>query len=117
MIVQNWTTTIQAPSLSPSGGDVVYEVACDFEGRKSLWTSPYSVNTNPCEGVRITPANEIDSERPSWGPGDRIVYARVDKSNNTGQIAIILRERVASPCALTEPGADNRNPVWHVPAE
>jgi len=117
MIVQNWTTTIQAPSLSPSGVDVVYQVSCDFEARKSLWTSAYSVNTNPCEGVRITPTNEIDAERPSWGPGDRIVYTRVDVANNTGQIAIILRDRGASPCTLTAPGADNRNPVWHFSGE
>jgi dipeptidyl aminopeptidase/acylaminoacyl peptidase len=116
-IVQNWTTTIQAPSLSPSGIDVVYHVTCDVEGRKSLWTSPYSVNTNPCEGVRITPPTEIDSEHPSWGPGDRIVYTRVDDVNNTGQIAIILRERGAKPCALTDSSADDRNPVWHFPAE
>jgi Tol biopolymer transport system component len=115
MIVQNWTTTIQAPSLSPSGIDVVYQVACD-SARKSIWSSPYSVNTNPCEGVRITPPNEIDSEHPSWGPGDRIVYTRVDDLNNTGQIAIVLRERGAQPCMLTSAGADDRNPVWYFPA-
>jgi Tol biopolymer transport system component len=117
MIVQNWTTTIQAPSLSPSGRDVVYQVNCDFDARKSLWTSPYSVNTEPCKGVRITPANEVDSEHPSWGPDDRIVYTRVDDANNTGQIAIVRRERGATQCAVTELGADNRNPVWHFSAE
>jgi Tol biopolymer transport system component len=110
MIVQNWTTTIQAPSLSPSGLDVVYEVYCDGV---SLWSSPFSVNTNPCEGVRITPGDLAhDSRHPSWGPNDRIVYSRVDKANNTGQIVTIVRERDAKACAVTALGADDRNPVW-----
>lgn len=115
MIVQNWTTTIKAPSLSPSGLDVVYQVRCDT--RTSLWTSPYSLNTNPCEGVRVTPPNELSSEHPSWGPGNQIVYARVDESTNTGRIALILRERGATPCTVTAPGADDRNPVWQSSAE
>jgi Tol biopolymer transport system component len=113
-IVQNWTTTIEMPSLSPSGIDVVYSVYCDGKG---LWSSPYSVNTNPCEGVRITPAGEIgfESEHPSWGPDDFIAYARVDTSASVGQIALILRDRGATPCAVTEAGDDNRNPSFYVP--
>ena len=112
-IVQNWTTTIVMPSLSPSGVDVAYSVYCD--GR-SLWSSPYSVKTNPCEGVRITPAGDLgfDSEHPSWGPDDQIAYSRVNASMNVGQIMIVLRNRGATPRAVTEPGADDRNPTWCV---
>lgn len=117
MIVQNWTTTIRAPWLSPSGRDVVYQVNCDFEQQASLWTSPYSVNTNPCEGVRITPLSAFDNQHPSWGPSDRIVYSRVDVTNQTGQIVIIPRARGATPCAVTVLGSDDRNPAWFVAAQ
>jgi Tol biopolymer transport system component len=112
MIVQNWTTIIQAPWLSPSGRDVVYQVWCDSDRQASLWTSPFSVKTNPCEGVRLTAASSFDNQHPSWGPNDRIVYSRVDSTNDTGQIVIVPRQRNASPCAVLAPGADDRNPAW-----
>lgn len=114
MIVQNWTWAIQAPSLSPDGLNVVYSVRC---GAQSLWSSPYWANTDPCQGVRITPAgnDSFDSEHPSWGPNDLIAYARVNTSNNSGQIALIERAPEATACAVTELGDDNRNPAWYIP--
>lgn len=114
-IVQNTTAHIQAPSLSPNGVDVAYVASCFYEG-VSLWTAPYSLSTVMCTGVRLTPPGELTTEHPSWGPGDRIVYARVDKHDNTGQIAIVARDRGAMPCAVMPSGADDRNPNWSRPA-
>jgi Tol biopolymer transport system component len=115
MIVQNWATTIQSPALSANGINVAYQVACDSGPALSIWSAPYTSNTEPCAGARITPPGEPQSEHPSWGPADRIAYARVDVVQNVGQIAIISRERGRTPCALTTDYSDNRNPFWYVP--
>jgi Tol biopolymer transport system component len=114
VIVQNVPVAVQQPSLSPSGRDVVYEVACAY--RLSLWSSPLSVNTNPCEGVRITPVSLFNAEHASWGPNDRIVYARTGYTNR-GQIAIVTREPGATPCAVTNVTTDSRNPAWYFETE
>jgi len=110
-IVKNTTTRIQGPSPSPSGVDVAYAVACFFD-QPSIWATPYSLSSELCKGLRLTPPDEIEAESPSWGPSDRIAYTRVDRHNNTGQIAIVAHERGAMPCAATPTGADNRNPSW-----
>jgi Tol biopolymer transport system component len=110
-IVQNWTTTIKAPAVSPNGVDVAYHVYCDSNG-PSIWTTPFSTTTNPCEGRRVTPLGEPESLRPAWGPNNLIAYARVEKGTNVASIAVVSRAGGSSPCALTADYADDRNPSW-----
>jgi Tol biopolymer transport system component len=112
-IVQNSTTTIESPAISPNGVDVAYHVRCNFEDALSIWSSPFALTTGPCAGARITPLGEPHSEHPSWGPADRIAYSRVDDRQNVGQIAIISRKRGSTACAVTTDDSDNRNPAWH----
>ena len=52
MVIQNTTTTIKSPSVSPATGDIVYNAYC---GGTSLWTAPFSTKTNACEGARLSP--------------------------------------------------------------
>ena len=109
-IVQNWTTTIKSPAVSPSGGDVAYAVWCDTQ--LSVWTTPFSTTTDPCKGRRVTPVGEPISQRPTWGPNNLIAYERVDPGTNLGSIAIISRSVGSVPCLLTDGLADDRNPAW-----
>jgi hypothetical protein len=109
-IVQNWTTTIKSPAVSPNGVDVAYQVYCDTG--PSIWTTPLSTTTNPCEGRRVTPVGDLDSLRPAWGPNNLIAYARVEKGTNVASIAVVSRAGGSVPCVLTADHADDRNPSW-----
>ncbi len=108
-VVQNWTTSIKSPAVSPTGSDVAYTVWCDA---LSVWTSPSSTTTEPCKGRRVTPVGEPASQRPAWGPNNFIAYERVDAASNVGSIAVISRNPGSVPCLLTPDLADNRNPAW-----
>lgn len=116
-IVQNWTTTIKSPSVSPNGLDVAYHVSCNSVDPYyvSVWTTPFDITTNPCEGRRVTPVSEPDAERPTWGPGNRIAYERIDRDTNVATIALVSRELGSVPCDVTPSNADNRNPSWLAP--
>jgi Tol biopolymer transport system component len=109
MVIQNTTTTIKSPSVSPATGEIVYNAYCSGT---SIWTAPFSTKTNACEGTRLTPAGEPTSQRAAWGPGDVFAYERVDTTSNVGQIALISRTRGSLPCILAPGTADNRNPAW-----
>jgi len=109
-IVQNWTTTIKSPAVSPGGADVAYDVYCT--GGPSIWTTPFSTKTNPCEGRRVSPVGEPDAHRPTWGPNNLIAYERVDRATNVGAIAVISRVSGSVPCLLTPDASDSRNPAW-----
>jgi len=110
-IVQNSTTTIKSPAISPNGLDVAYSVYCDVL-QISLWTSPFSTTTDPCKGRRVTPVGDADAEQPAWGPNNLIAYERVDRTTNIASIAVISRNAGSVPCVLTPDPADNRNPTW-----
>jgi len=109
-IVENWTTTIKSPAVSPGGTDVAYTVFC--AGALSVWTTPFLTTTEPCMGLRVTPPGDLTSQRPTWGPDDFIAYERVDSAANIGSIAVISRTTGSVPCLLTPDAADNRNPSW-----
>jgi hypothetical protein len=110
-IVQNWTTTIKAPAVSPDGNDVAYDVYCEQPG-PSIWTTPFSTTTDPCKGRRVTPPGDFVSQRPSWGTTSLLAYEQVDMKTNLGSIALINRQAGSQPCVITPPGSDNRNPAW-----
>lgn len=114
MVVQNTTTTIKSPSVSPISGDVAYHALCSgsWPGALSIWTTPFSQNTSVCEGRRLTPVDEPASQRVAWGPNDTFAYERVDTTSNIGSIALIARTPGSVPCVLTPGLADNRNPTW-----
>ena len=83
----------------------------------SVWTTPFGTTTNPCEGRRVTPVSEPDAERPTWGPGNRIAYERIDRNTNVATIALVSRELGSVPCDVTPSSADNRNPNWLPPLD
>jgi Tol biopolymer transport system component len=109
-IVNNWTTTIKSPAVSPAGTDVAYAVQCDQQ--LSVWTTPFSTATDPCKGRRVTPVGDTLSQRPAWGPNNLIAYERVDSGTNVGSIAVISRTGGSVPCLLAADLNDNRNPAW-----
>ena len=114
-IVHNWTVTIKSPSVSPDGASLAYSVFCATglsTEPLSIWVTPFSTNTNPCEGRRLTPVDELEARRPAWGPADIFAYERVDATTNVAAIALLARTPDSRPCNLTADFADNRNPAW-----
>lgn len=109
-VVNNWTTTIKSPSVSPSGTAVAYETFCTgYE----IWATPAETATDPCKGRRITPSDAFQSRGPAWGPDDLIVYERVG-SGNVAKIALISTEPNSTPCIASSGPYDHRNPAWLV---
>ncbi len=113
-IVMNWTTTIKAPAISPSGDLVAYEVFC--ENGSSIWTSEFAVTTEPCKGALVTPLGH-DAHHPTWGGPKYIAYHLVDKSTNIAQLAVASRQRGVGACIITDGAVDDRNPDWFVPSD
>jgi Tol biopolymer transport system component len=112
MIVQNWTTTMKQPAVSPTGEDVAYAVSCEPPGA-SIWTTPFATTTDPCAGRRVSPVEaQFVSQRPAWGSTTFLAYERVDRTSNLGSITIISRDAGSVPCVIVGDGADNRNPSW-----
>jgi Tol biopolymer transport system component len=107
-IVNNWTTSIKSPSVSPSGTSVAYEVWCSGIG---IWATPFETATNPCQGRQITPTDVFESRGPAWGPNDLIAYERVG-SGNVAQIALISTAPNSKPCLASSGPYDHRNPSW-----
>jgi len=112
-VVMNWTTTIKAPALDPSGDLVAYEVECG--AGSSIWTSELAVTTEPCKGTSVSPLYESPAHHPTWAGPRHIAYHRVDVRTNTAQLAVISRQRGSGSCGLTDGRADDRNPDWFVP--
>jgi Tol biopolymer transport system component len=114
MIVQNTTTTIKSPAVSPDGVDVAYQAQCFTDTVKpSIWTTPFSSNTEVCMGRRVTPATDtFFSQRPAWATTNYLAYERVDPSTNVGSIAVVSRDLGQAPCVLVTGTGDNRNPSW-----
>jgi Tol biopolymer transport system component len=110
-IVQNSITTIKSPAVSPDGRELAYDVHCDPSG-ESVWTTPFGTKTEPCGGRRVSPVGATDSQRPAWGSSTYLAYEVVDASTNLASIAVMSRQSRSTPCVLTAPGGDNRNPTW-----
>jgi hypothetical protein len=110
-IVQNWTTTIKSPAVSPDGREVAYHVWWEMPG-VSVWTTPFSTKTDPCKGRRVSPVDNYVAQRPAWGTLKYLAYERVDPATNVASIAVISREAGSAACPITPVGTDNRNPSW-----
>jgi Tol biopolymer transport system component len=110
-VVHNSTTYIKSPALSPSGVVVAYSVGvCDKV--PSIWTSPFTATTGPCQGRRVSPSDGRNAERPTWGSDAWLAYHRVDPKTNLATIAIVGRAGYSVPCILTSGSDDSRNPSW-----
>ncbi|MDX2053001.1 MAG: hypothetical protein SFV15_11450 [Polyangiaceae bacterium] len=114
-VVQNSTTTIKMPAVSPDGREVAYSVNCSTgfaaEGA-SIWTTPYGTATAPCDGRRVTPQEPFSLAKPAWATVDVLAYERIDTANNLARIAVTSRAVGSVPCLVTPADADYRNPNW-----
>jgi dipeptidyl aminopeptidase/acylaminoacyl peptidase len=114
MIVQNTTTTIKSPAVSPDGSVVAYHAHCFSGGGLSVWTTPFATNTQVCQGRRVSQVegDSTDSQRAAWATSEMLAYERVQKATNLATIAVISRQAGSLACDVTSPGSDNRNPSW-----
>ena len=112
MIVQNTTTMIKSPAVSPDGRDVAYHARCFTDTGVSVWTTPFNTNTGVCQGRRVSPPGDFDSQRPAWGSSDLFAYEKVDKATNLATIVVMSRNAGTMPCPLTPSTSDSRNPTW-----
>lgn len=110
MIVQNTTTTIKSPAVSPDGRDVAYKAYC--ANGQSVWTTSFSTNTEVCMGRRVSPVDEVEAQRAAWANSSVLAYESVDPATNLAMISVISRDAGSVPCKITSPLVDSRNPAW-----
>jgi hypothetical protein len=111
-IVSPAIANVEAPAVSPEGRDVAYHARCKDEPGTSLWTTPFSIATEACQGRRITPPGQLGGERPAWGSPSVLAYQQVDGTTQAASVAVISRALGSAPCTITPPGEDSRNPAW-----
>jgi Tol biopolymer transport system component len=105
-VINNWTTTIEHPSISPDGHSIAYDVWCDMPGT-SIWLAPIASDTNPCEGgSRVTDASESPARFPAFSPDGFIAF-----EHGAGNAHIAVVRPGGAPVDVTR-GDDDRNPSW-----
>ncbi len=109
-VVNNWTTTIKSPAVSPDGLEVAYDTQC-YSGY-GIWLTSFDLGTDPCQGNRLTAPEDADSKRPAWGPDDLIVFEHVSKITNVSAIAVISDQLGSATIDIMADGSDNRDPAW-----
>jgi Tol biopolymer transport system component len=104
-VVENWTTTIKSPDVSPDGDFVVSAIHC--ASHPSLWVSLFSLTTIPCEGTPLAPAISLPADSPTWGPRNLVAFV---EGTFPTDIAIVSADTRES-CTISAPGND-ANPSW-----
>jgi hypothetical protein len=112
-IVTNTNQAMEMPAVSPSGADVAASLNCGTPTTTWIWSSPLAAPTPPCMGQarRVTPTDNFDSRRATWGSDVVLAYHRVNRATNVAVIAMITRTD-DRPCLLTTGPDDSRNPSW-----
>ena len=114
-VVQNTTTTIETPSLSPDGVNVAF-AAVRTSSFEQIAVAPFAGNTSAFTAQAVTIASAGSSRRPAWGPGNVIAFERALTTNGGWQIstaAISISTGPGAPaCDVVVAPGDNRNPAW-----
>ncbi len=106
-VVQNTTTIIEHPSLSPDGHSIVFDVRCFNDVAESIWIVPLAANTDACMGgARITTAQDGEARFPSFSSDGRIAFEHGSESVN------IAVGAPGEPLKDITQGMDDRNPSW-----
>jgi Tol biopolymer transport system component len=101
-VIQNTTTTIEAPSVAPSGAQLVFAVFCG--GGFSLRSAPTATRSSACRDASLIASS---GRRPAWGPLG-IVY---ETDSSTADIEFVPAAG-GLPVRVVQHPADDRNPSW-----
>ncbi|HMJ54377.1 MAG TPA: hypothetical protein VK540_19985 [Polyangiaceae bacterium] len=108
-VVNNGGSSSRMSAVSPSGVDLAISLACNPS--QGIWTVPFAMTTEGCSGHRVTPYDNFNSWRPTWGTGSVLAYYRADRGTNRAVIVMISTVD-PQPCFLTAGPEDSRNPSW-----
>jgi Tol biopolymer transport system component len=107
-VIQNSTTDIQHPSVSPDGHTIAFSVSCDASG-DGIWLAPLDTNTEPCVGgARLTPLDDSGPARfPAFSSTGLVAYER-----GAGTAHLEVANLSGGRQAVTSAAGDDRNPSW-----
>ena len=106
-IVQNTTTTIQHPSVSPDGHSIAYDVYCPGDSTTSIWIVPIATNNFVCQdGARVTSMGIGPARFPSFSTTGLVAFEH--DAGNT-HVAVVSP---GGPSTDVTTGGDDRNPNW-----
>jgi TolB protein len=106
-IIQNTTTIIEHPSVSPDGRSIAYDVNCFGDTTLSIWIAPIAANTFVCQGgARITAVGIGKARFPSFSPTGLIAFEHGD---GNAHVAVVNPGGASSDVTA---GSDDRNPSW-----
>ena len=113
-VVQNTTTLIETPSVSPDGSTLAFAIDATG-GTEVIALAPFAASTNGFDAQRIAPPGAPPARRPAWGPDGVIAF---EQGRGFGAVqfptaAIALSVSLGSaPCELVGGMGDSRNPTW-----
>ena len=107
-IVQNTTTTIEHPAVSPGWRTpIAFDTFCFSDKALSVWVAPIAANTFTCMGgTRITAAGGSKARAPSFSPTGLIAFEHGDANPHIAVVA------PGSDAKDVTTGTDDRNPSW-----
>lgn len=115
-VVNNWTTTIKAPTITANGLAVAYQTRCDIEG-DSIWLTAAQMSSNPCTGRRATAVDPgRHDQSPALGPDNIIAFERVYIASGVAALALVDTTPNSQLCPISTDPYDHRNPAWLIRA-
>jgi dipeptidyl aminopeptidase/acylaminoacyl peptidase len=111
-VVQNTTTLIETPAVSPDGLRVAFATyATSFE---QVAVVPISTTSNAFTTTPVIPGYAGSFRRPAWGPANVLAFERGTYAFGglTNAVISLSVAPGAPPCDVVASQGDNRNPNW-----
>jgi Tol biopolymer transport system component len=113
-IVQNWTTTEEAPAISRDGQNVAFSVRCSAPGLQ-IGVVPFAgYAADPCNVTFATSEPMVSARHPAWGPRDFLAFECSASAGSVSQATeiVITAGPGHEPCLVVGGPFRNHNPSW-----
>lgn len=111
-VVQNTTTIMETPAVSPDGVNIAFAVE---QSNERIAYTPLAGTADAFSVPTVTPASYPPARRPAWGPDGVIAfeYALTMFNDNISSAGIALSTGPGTtPCEIIAGPGDSRNPSW-----
>jgi hypothetical protein len=113
-VIDNTTTTILAPSLSPDGVNVAFSYVPNLRAQV-IAVTPFAASSDALSCQPAITGSRGSVRKPAWGPGNVIAFedGQVLSAWEIVDASIALSTGTGStPCQVAGGVVDSRNPAW-----
>lgn len=112
-VIDNTTTTIKAPAVSPDGVNVAFSYV---PGSQVIAVAPFAASSDAFSCQTIVSGSRGSARKPAWGTASVVAFEDGQVLSSSWQIveaSIALSTGPGStPCQLANGQTDSRNPAW-----